>query len=426
MPTDDRIDNLGDDLKALKGEREEDQPPRSGALAALALLVALGSVVMSAWLWWDAQETAPEIAAQLQVQVERLQQTQNSQTADIAALGERLESMPESDPAVAENLQSELSGQQSELQSLQQELDAQKSYSRSLQQAVEAMQSRLMAAESRLAAKAPARSDNAGHLNLAGVGYLLRLAPERLTLYQDLRSADDALAMADAQLAAMDNPVYIGLRQHIAEARRALARAEVPNAVEISAEIDQVQSMLAELSFATGGITESSDVPSTGDEQGWWDRLIASMSGLVTVRRTAEDADSRLTLEDKDLLRQGLWLQLEGARLALMRHDQSGWEAALSRATGLLERWFDRSGAGYASVHQALADLASRDIAPDLPDISGPWAQYQLIREASGVPSAPPPEPATPAADQGQALPEETGPESAEPEPEDAAVDDDG
>ena len=46
------------------------------------------------------------------------------------------------------------------------------------------------------------------------------------------------------------------------------------------------------------------------------------LSSLVTVRRRVRLKTSRLlSLDDMDYLRQGLWLQLESARLALMRND---------------------------------------------------------------------------------------------------------
>jgi uroporphyrin-3 C-methyltransferase len=109
----------------------------------------------------------------------------------------------------------------------------------------------------------------------------------------------------------------------------------------------------------------------------------------VTVRRSAEGEASRLTLEDKDFLRQGLWMQIESARLALMRHDQGSWDDSLSRARSVLERWFDDSSAEYRSVYGELAELLQLNIAPEMPDISGPWMQLQQLRQARPAPALP-------------------------------------
>jgi len=223
------------------------------------------------------------------------------------------------------------------------------------------------------------------------VDYLLRLAPERLSLFHDVRAADEALASADAELAAMDNPVYIGLRQRIAEARQRLADADLPNPIAISGELDNVQQQLAALTFGGESAAQTSaDSDQEGQsDTGWWQRLKFSLSSLVTVRRNAEDAESRLTIEDKDLLRQGLWMQLEGARLALMRHDQAAWEDTLLRAERVLNQWFDASSDEFKAVNRQIQALSGISISPELPDISGPWAQLQLIRQASPPPAAP-------------------------------------
>lgn len=391
-----------DDLMSLENESRDDRrdetghkPQRGSGLSALAIFLSLGAVILSGWAWWEFRDVEMKPGAALQSRLDKLQQAQAAQAQELSALDARIDAVAEGDGADATaELRTALGEQQAKIRALQQEFAAQQSHSRSLQQAIEAQQSRLMAAETTLAAKAPVRADSPARFDLAGVGYLLRLAPERLALYHDLESADDALAQADAQLAAMNNPMYIGLRQHIAEARQRLADTELPNAVELSARLDAVQDQLQGLGFGSqdGGpnaAAATADSPSA--EQGWWPRLKASLGGLVTVRRSTTDAGSRLTLEDKDLLRQGLWMQVEAARLALMRHDQVAWTDALARAQRVLERWFDGTSPGYQAVREELTALSGVSIEPDLPDISGPWAQLQLIREARGP--SPTPEP---------------------------------
>lgn len=391
-----------DDLMSLENESRDDRPDESGrkpqrgsGLSALAIFLSLGAFILSGWAWWEFREVEMKPGAALQSRLDKLQQAQAAQGQNLSALDARIDALAEGDGADATaELRTELGEQQASMRALQQELEAQQTHARSLQQAIEAQQARLMAAESNLAAKAPVRTDSPARFDLAGVGYLLRLAPERLALFHDLESADDALAQADAQLAAMDNPMYIGLRQHIAEARRRLADTELPNAVELSARLDAVQDQLQGLGFGSEGggpnaAAATADSPSA--EQGWWARLKASLGGLVTVQRSTTDAESRLTLEDKDMLRQGLWMQVEATRLALMRHDQAAWTDTLARAQGILERWFDSTSPGYQAVREELTVLSGVSIEPDFPDISGPWAQLQLIREARGPSPAPEP-----------------------------------
>jgi uncharacterized protein HemX len=72
-----------------------------------------------------------------------------------------------------------------------------------------------------------------------------------------------------------------------------------------------------------------------------------------------------------------------------MRHDQESWQDTLSRADDALGRWFDPSTEEFGSVKDELSALSGLSISPELPDISGPWAQLQLIRQAGSIPVAP-------------------------------------
>ena len=373
-------------------EGSEQKPPRSGLVAGIAVLLALGALALSGLIWWEGRDTQPQVDPQIAQAIEELRQSQAEQSRSLAGLSDRVNELPSDDKgAEIANLESALSDSAAESRDLRSELATQQTYTRSLQQAIESLQARLMVAETSLAARAPSQAGSKDQFNLAGVDYLLRLAPERLSLFHDVRAADDALASADAQLAAMDNPVYLGLRQHISEARQLLAGTDLPNPIEISADLDGIQNQLAALTF--GGESAAREIAeqnaADNEEQGWWDRLKSSLSGLVTVRRSADDADSRLTIEDKDLLRQGLWMQVEGARLALMRRDQASWDDTLSRAQGVLDQWFDASSEEFQSVSEQLLALSAINISPELPDISGPWAQLQLIRQVSTPPVAP-------------------------------------
>lgn len=386
-----------DELTALEAESTgpfEDKPPRSGLAAGVAILLALGALALSGLVWWEGRDLHPQDNSQLEATVEQLRQAQSRQTQGISDLASRLDDLAADGAGQKlENLESALSDQIVRNEELHSALETQQSYSRTLQQAIESVQARLMVVETGLAAKAPSGANSPDQFNLAGVDYLLRLAPERLVLFHDVRAADEALARADAQLAAMDNPVYLGLRQRITDARQALADTVLPDQVALSASLDSIQQQLAALTF--GGEAVAVPLADSNDaETGWWQRLKASLAGLVTVRRNVDDADSRLTLEDKDLLRQGLWMQIEGARLALMRNDQASWQGTLTRAGDVLNRWFDTSSEAYASIDNQLKELSAISVAPVFPDISAPWAQLQLIRQASPIPVAPAANPA--------------------------------
>jgi len=389
------VDNSGDKA-GFDPDKDPDssKPPseRSGIFAGVAVMLALAALALSGLLWLEAHDGGDQSGQQLEASLQRLQENQSRQSQALSGLEQRLQGMS---AGISQDdiggLESGIADQATRISSLEEALGNQSNHARSLQQAIDSLQARLRVAESGLAATTPSLDNAPARLDLATVEYLLRLAPERLMLFHDVRAADQALIQADSQLAAMDNPIYIGLRRHIADARQELANTQLPNAIEISARLDDAQNQLASLTFGGESNAAAQSASSHGEssqaEAGWWDRLKASLSSLVTVRRSAADSSERLTIEDKDLLRQGLWMQIEGARLALMRNDQASWRDTLARAEQVLERWFDESTSEYIALHGELDALADVSISPELPDISGPWAQLQLIRQTTGQPA---------------------------------------
>ncbi len=83
-------------------------------------------------------------------------------------------------------------------------------------------------------------------------------------------------------------------------------------------------------------------------------RKIEPPSGLVTVRRSTDEENERISLEDRDYVRQRLWLQLEIAHLSLMRRDQEAFRQSLVRVEQTLSTWFEHSHSEYQSVWSQL------------------------------------------------------------------------
>ena len=89
-----------------------------------------------------------------------------------------------------------------------------------------------------------------------------------------------------------------------------------------------------------------------------------------------------LSLDDKDYLRQGLWLQFESSRLALMRNDATAYAAALDRVTATLEQFFHNGSSQVQALLLDVAALTQMNIAPEMPDISAPWTQLRQLRDS--------------------------------------------
>jgi uroporphyrin-3 C-methyltransferase len=380
----------------------------AGWLAALALLVGLAVAGWNGWQWWQGQQ-ADDVQARLDLALSEMQDRQDAmnrsqqEQAQRLASVERLEleqGLAQLDEAL-EQARSVAGSDRARLEGFETDLDD--------------LLARLDALEGRVGALVVRGESPRQALDLAEVDYLLRSATERIALYGDQRTADQALMLADQQLEAMDDPVYVSVRQAIAAARLSLEAVEAPDKIALTEGLGRLQVDVAGLPFP-GEVTVRDEEGhlDTAEDPGVWARFTSALSGLVTVRRRSDD-EALVSLQDKDAVRQGLWLQLEAARLAVLREDDAAYAQALQRAGDTVTQYFDAEATAVTRFRDSLGRLAAVALAVSWPDISEPWTRLQAIRATPGTP-------ATPATDAGSAEPEsaegapadEAGPVSAE------------
>jgi uroporphyrin-3 C-methyltransferase len=350
----------------------------------LAILLAVLAATLSAWTWWQLQQAANDSYGDTQAEIAQLAAQQSGLARDVEQLTAALEAVTANDPGGAvEALRRQLETDRQQMARFEQSLAEQTAIARSLQAAAESMQVRLRAAEAAVTGISSLERGAGEELDLAEVDYLLRLAHERLQLFSDPRAADHALEVADMHLAAMNSPVHIGVRQEIAAARRALDAVETPDLVEVAGRLDSVQAQIPVLAFRSEATPDAGVAEQQGD--GWWASLKSAFSGLVTVRRSTADESARMSLEDKDFIRQRAWLQLEMARLALMRQDAQAFRKSLERTAATLNTWFDPADASTAGALESIGQLVKTQIEVEMPDITGPWNLLQALRETGAA-----------------------------------------
>jgi len=365
------------ELSAPAGKTSERR--KGGFFSFLAFVFALAALGGTAWMWWQDLQGRDASEGQVIAEIARLESSDSELALKLRQLSDQVGNLPSSDSGTEISaLERRLEGDMADLDRLEQSVQEQLALSRSLQIAGESMQRRLSAAESALTGMASRELDAGGELDLAEVDYLLRLANERLKLFYDPVAADETLELADIHLAAMDDPIYLSVRQDIAAARRDLAGIDLPDYFAISNELDTIQESVARLPFK--GQPAISPAPAAAAE-GWWEKIKSVFSGLVTVRRSTDLEDQRISLEDMDYVRQRLWLQLEIAHLALMRRDQGAFRHSLGRVQETLVAWFEASSDVYKSVESSLESLKAMEVQLDLPDISQPWSTLRQVRQ---------------------------------------------
>jgi uncharacterized protein HemX len=356
------------------------QPPRKGgALAFLAFVFAAAALAGTAWMWWQDQAAVDQQEQRVLTELSRLENADSELALKLTQVRDEISSLAAGDiGAEFSALQSRMEADRRKLDSAETAINEQLELARSMQAEASQIRGRLTATEAALAGLTTRELDARSELDLAEVDYLLRLANERLKLFVDPVAADDALEVADMHLAALDNPMYLTVRQDIAAARRSLAAIDIPDYLQIANDLDSIQERVVSLPFH--GEEPPVTAPEQVEDEGWWAKLKGVFSGLVTVRRSTDDENQRISLQDKDYIRQRIWLQLEIAHLSLMRRDEDGFRKSLARVEESLAGWFDTDDANYQAVVQGLEDLKVQQIRVNIPDISAPWSTLRMLR----------------------------------------------
>lgn len=375
-----------------EGKHEPDgSSPRRGssALAFSALLLSIAALAGTAWMWWQDQASITHEEKRMLTEISRLDSRENELSLKLNQVRDQLDELTAGDSSAEfEALQKRAQADRLQMDQVEKALAEQMSMGRSLQAAADSLHGRLLAAEAALTGMSTRELDSAHELDLSEVDYLLRLANERLKLFSDPVAADQALEVADMHLASLDNPLYIGVRQDIARARQSLASVEIPDYTAVTSQLDSLQQAVASLPFKGSNAAPEADGQAAGE--GWWAKVKGVFSNLVTVRRSTDDDLETISLQDKDLIRQRTWLQLEIAHLAVMRRDQEEFRTSLARLKNSLPEWFDNSDDNYSQVMNSIDKLSGIDLEIEVPDITAPWSTLRQLRSRMPMQAAAP------------------------------------
>jgi uroporphyrin-3 C-methyltransferase len=389
----------------LEDERKAVRTGGAG-IAWLALVLALAVAAYNGyqgWLQWqagDAQAGREAALAELRGQQESLDRS-------LQALNRRVAETEQGDTASRVAL---LGSAVDDLRAQLGELDTAAIDTQSRDQALQAalfdLRQSVTALEASVAALASRGQSPGQRLDILEVESLLRMASERLQLFADPRAADEALLLADQRLATMEDPLYLPVRKRINRARQVLASLAVPDLVELDGRISALQGGIAALPFPGDRPPAAAPGEASAEGEGAWARLKQTLASLVTVRRSTPEDAAAISLDDKDYLRQGVWLQLESARLSVMRKDAGGYSRSLNRARDTLASHFDPGAEAVRAAMAEIDDLLQAPIEVEMPDISAPWSQLQLLRKRAAAPEAGPP--AVQEANEAEAAPEDS------------------
>ena len=112
----------------------------------------------------------------------------------------------------------------------------------------------------------------------------------------------------------------------------------------------------------------------TGEEPGAvvqaWNKVKATLMQVVVVRRMDEPVKPLLSPDQSAYARLNLQLMLEEAEMAVLRGNQPLYERALTKARTTIDDWYNASNPRVTALSDTLAELAGKNVDPELPDIS--------------------------------------------------------
>lgn len=339
-------------------------PPRgTSPVSWLALFLSLLTLAAVGYMIVEDRRTrAVEEASSDSLQ--RLASQIDESRASLSSVDESLEDLVTSDEAL-----------QSSIADLQADVSSRADL-------VESLPGRMSNLENSVAALQGASAGARDTWLLAEAEYYMQIANAQLQLGNNPRLAMLALEMADERVVQMANPALTDVRRALAEELAALEAMEKPDLEGATLTLASLARVVDSLPLRATGSRAGSAEDAPAEEQGAAARAWASakeaMSGLVKVTPPDEETRALLTPDATRLIRSNLALQLQAARLALLRGEQAIFEQSLEDADALLMQYFDGSSAQVTSVQETIAEIRGSMVAVKAPDIS---ESLRLIRQ---------------------------------------------
>jgi len=215
---------------------------------------------------------------------------------------------------------------------------------------------------------------------LAEAEYLMHLANQRLTLEQDIKSAEAMLTSADKVIAEINDPGLIDIRQALATEIVSLQQVNHLDYqglyLKLNAMINSLdnlhQSAFLRKDSPTKVSQESPHLKNENTNQfsAIWSSIWNDLKQAVLIRRLDAPVEPLLAPEQDYYLKQNLRLMLEQASLALIDKNTAIYQSSLNKSLSWLERYFIQNDKHVDELKRALADMTALKIDQTLPDIS--------------------------------------------------------
>ena len=224
---------------------------------------------------------------------------------------------------------------------------------------------------------------------LAEAEYYLQIGNAQLQLANNPRLAALALGMADERVTQLSDPGLTTVRQAISDELAALDVMEKPDLEGATMTLASLARVVESLPLARGSQQDADlDEKDATEESGVdraWGSVKDAMSGLVKVTPPDEAKLALISPNAEYFLRNNIALQLQSARLALLRGEQAIFEQTLDDTSALLESYFDQSSAQVESAQLTITEIRADVFAASPPDLSESLRLLRQYRSLRGT-----------------------------------------
>ena len=351
-----------DEVVADEAAAEKPRRERSGNsvawLAFLLSIIAFAAAGYTAWQGWlsGRDTSASDNYARLENRIA-------SSDESLAELKAEIATLDAGDPDI-----------ETKLSALRQELDERV-------RLLSSLPARMSTLEGSVASLAGVSEGARDAWILAESEYYMQIANAQLQLANNPHLAALALKMADERIVQLANPALTGVRRAISDELAALDVMEKPDiegATLTLASLARVVDSLplaaaAESDDATTGVDPELSGPGRA-----WASVKNAMSGLVKVTPPERAKLVQMSPDAEYFLRNNIALQLQSARLALLRGEQAIFEQSLDDTSALLNDYFDAGSTQVVGALATIAEIRGHVFSTDVPDIS---ESLRLLRQ---------------------------------------------
>ncbi len=224
--------------------------------------------------------------------------------------------------------------------------------------------------------------------SLAEVEQMLSFASQQLQIAGDVNSALTALNNIDLQLARLNRPELISVRQALTQDINTLKSTPYVDVIGVTAKLNSLIDSVERLPLLVdAGRTPASAAfkanPNHNSVQQFGTEIWNEFKQLIQIRRIDQPDLILLSPEQGFFLRENIKLRLLNARSALLLRNEAAFRADIAATVRYLQQFFDARAPATDNAIKVLRQLETQPLAITLPDLSASLTAVRTARSTA-------------------------------------------